>query len=92
MIEAVRRATPILATGIVAVGCIVVGMEIEAKMHPIPVVSAEEIAIGRFQKLTDTTALDSKTGQTCLLDQPSLPPGFTLEKSAYQHCSELAKQ
>ena len=103
MIEVVRRVAPIVATGLVAFTFLLTGVEIEAKMHPVPVVSAEEIAVGRFQKLTDTTALDTKTGQKCEVVKPVsytpvLPEGITLDKPGtpiYPDpplCDDLAKQ
>lgn len=50
----------VLVTALVFLGA---GVEIGAKMTRVEVVSAAEV--GRFQRMTDTTALDTKLGIVC---------------------------
>lgn len=86
MREAIRRAAPIVSTGLVGIVFLGAGVLIGAKRAAVEVISAPDLV--RFQKLTDTTALDSKTGLTCALDVPS---GVILD-NGMKSCPDLAKQ
>ncbi len=94
MVEAIRRVAPIVATGVVVIVSLGIGYRTgeasaQGKATQIVVPAQAE----RFEKISDTTALDRKTGQVCdtyreVSDGRFLPKGATLD-TGHPLCSEL---
>lgn len=87
MIEAVRRVAPIVATGLVGMGFLGIGVVIGAKRGK--TVEIQPVTSYRFQPLKDGEALDTKTGKICTT--VSLPVGATLEDGT-PSCLSLTSQ
>jgi hypothetical protein len=75
VIDTVRRAAPILSTGLVGIAFLFVGVLIGAKTGK--TVTIQPVTSYRFQPLADGKALDTKTGRECV--PIALPNGASLE-------------
>jgi len=91
MIEAIRRAAPILATGVVAIAAGLTGFWVgERTAHAKTANVAVPVQLGRFQALGDGRAIDTKSGKICVLSDEThpLPKGLVLDGSCPQLASE----
>jgi hypothetical protein len=88
MIEAVRRAAPIVATGAVGIGFLLVGVLIGGR-HPVVTIPVEPPCFVATNK--PGYAFDTKLGLECDMDGVDVhpPPGLELD---IPRCATLAKQ
>jgi len=88
MIEAIRRAAPILATGVVVIAAGLAGFWVgESKAQAKTISNPVQVEIGRFQRISSEEAFDTKTAQNCLT-QVHPPKGVKL--IGEPSCDELA--
>ena len=88
MIEAIRRAAPILATGVVAIGFLAVGFKLgEAKSF-----SQNSKNITRFIHVGGNTYFDTKLGKDCKvysdIADPKTPAGLIIDGSCEQEANQ----